>query len=122
VFNHEKIESLYDTEVADILDPSQSKVTEVVLRNRQTGEETAKAVDLVLVAIGNAPNSEIFKDQLEMLPSGQIVINGKNTSTNIPGVFASGDVTDASYGRVAIASGSGAMAALDVIRYLDKKN
>ncbi|MEI8366060.1 MAG: NAD(P)/FAD-dependent oxidoreductase [Parachlamydiaceae bacterium] len=119
VFKNRKISIIYNTEVMDILDPQKNKVTEVVLSNRQTEDKTAMPVDIVLVAIGNAPNSVLFKDQLEILPTGQIVINGKNTSTNIPGVFAAGDITDMAYGRVAIASGSGAMAAMDVIRYLD---
>lgn len=121
VFDHEKIDIIYDTEVVDILDPKKNKVSAIVLRNRHTGVETTMAADSILVAIGNAPNSELFKNQLKMLPTGQIVINGKNTSTNIPGVFAAGDITDVSYGRVVIAAGAGGMAAMDVLRYLDSK-
>lgn len=119
VLNNEKVKVIYHTEVVEILDPKQNKVTEVVARNNITKEEVTLPADIVIVAIGNNPNTEMIKDQLKTLPTGHIVINGKNTSTSIPGVFAAGDITDVSYGRVVIAAGSGAMAALDAIRYLD---
>lgn len=119
VFNNEKIDVLYDTEVDDILDPYQDRVTEVILKNRKTGAFTSVPADLVLVAIGNRPNTDLFQGQLELSPSGQIVINGKDTSTSIEGVFSAGDISDVSYGRVVISAGAGAMAALDTIRYLN---
>jgi thioredoxin reductase (NADPH) len=78
-----------------------------------------RAIDLLVVAIGSKPNTELFADQLELTSAGNIAIKGKNSSTSIPGVFAAGDVTDVAYGRVVIAAGQGAMAALDAARYLD---
>lgn len=119
VFARPNIDVIYNTEVNDILDVSKGKVTGVVLSERETGENHEREADIILIAIGNKPNSELYKDQLELTPAGNIVINGKNTSTNIPGVFAAGDVTDVVYGRVVIAAGAGAMAALDAVRYLD---
>jgi len=120
VMNNKKIEIIYNTKVEDVLDVSRGLFTSVVLKNKQTNEISEIPADILLVAIGNTPNSKLFKDQLEVSPKGQIVIHGKNSSTNIPGVFAAGDVSDVSYGRVVIAAGSGAMAALDATRYLDE--
>jgi len=119
VFEKSNIEVLYNTEVEEILDVTQDKVTGVMLRNRLTQATEQKSTDIVIVAIGNTPNSELFKDQLDMTPNGNIIIRGKNSSTNVPGVFAAGDITDVTYGRVIVASGSGAMAGLDAVRYLD---
>lgn len=121
VFNNEKINILYDTEIDNILDISQNKVTGVVLRNKTNQKIETLDADIVLIAIGSKPNSELFKDQLELTADGQIVINGKNMSTSIPGVFAAGDVSDVAYGRVVISAGAGAMAAMDAIRYLSTK-
>lgn len=120
VFKNKKIQVMYETEIEDILDPSAEKVTGIVLKNSQTQEVTHVPTDIVVVAIGHKANSELFQNQLELTPSGQIMINGQNMTTNVPGVFAAGDVTSMSYGRVVIAAGMGAMAALDAIRYLDE--
>lgn len=120
VFSNKKIQVMYDTEIEDILDPSADKVTGVLLKNSQTQEVTHFPTDVVVVAIGHKANSELFQNQLELSPSGQIMINGQNTATNVPGVFAAGDVSSVSYGRVVIAAGMGAMAALDAIRFLDE--
>lgn len=119
VFSHSNIEVLYNTEVEDILGVSDGKVTGIQLKNSKTQESQLKDIDLVIVAIGNKPNTELFQNQLELSPNGNIIINGKNSSTSIPGVFAAGDVTDVAYGRVVIAAGQGAMAALDAVRFLD---
>lgn len=120
VFNNSKISVLYNTEVDDILDPRKNKVTSVILRDKINNQITTLPADYVLIAIGSQPNSKLFKGQLELTDSGHIVVNGKNTSTNIPGVFAAGDVTEVAYGRVVIAAGAGAMSAMDAIRYLDR--
>ncbi len=120
VFKNKKIHVMYETEVEDILDPSADKVTGILLKNSQTQEMTHMPTDIVVVAIGHKANSELFQDQLKLTSSGQIVLNGQNMATSVPGVFAAGDVTSMSYGRVVIAAGMGAMAALDAIRYLDE--
>lgn len=121
VFDNEKIDIVYDSEIDEILDISKDKVTGVRLRNKITSEKTYLDADIVLVAIGSKPNTDMFKDKLELSKTNQIVINGKNTSTNIPGVFAAGDVTDVSYGRVVISAGAGAMAAMDAVKFLDEQ-
>lgn len=122
VFKTENIEVIYNASVEDILDVSQEKVTAVVLHDHKTNETYQKSTDIVIVAIGAKPNTDMFKGQLQLSAAGNIVMNCKNSSTNIPGVFAAGDITDIAYGRVAVASGAGAMAALDAIRYLEKLN
>lgn len=121
VFETENIHILYDTEIIDFQDITQDKLTGVIARHLTTEEETYHPADIVIVAIGSTPNSILFKDQLELNAAGNIVIEGNNTATSVPGVFAAGDVTNVSYGRVVIAAGTGAMAALDVVRYLSQK-
>jgi thioredoxin reductase (NADPH) len=118
VFEDPKIEVLYNTEVVELLGLSKGMLTGVVMNNKDTDDVTRQCADILIVAIGNTPNSYMFEGQLEMTPEGNIVTN--NSKTNIPGVFAAGDVTDKAYGRVAIASGSGAMAALEAIKFLNK--
>lgn len=121
VFDQENIQILYDTDVVEILDMAQEKVTGVLTQNAISLQKEYLPADAVIVSIGSTPNSEIFKDQLELTEAGNIVIKGNNTSTTVSGVFAAGDVTNVSYGRVVIAAGTGAMAALDVIRFLTPK-
>lgn len=119
VFQKKNIHIIYDTEIIEIQDVLADKVTGVVLRNSLTSEEQYVPTDILIVSIGSGPNSTIFKDQLEMTGSGNIVIKGNSTMTSVPGVFAAGDVTNMSYGRVVISAGTGAMAALDAARYLE---
>jgi thioredoxin reductase (NADPH) len=113
------IQIVYDTEVLAIEDISLDRVTGIRLLNSLTQEEYHLPADNVIIAIGSEPNSKLFGSQLEMTPSGNIVIKGNNTVTSVPGVFAAGDVTNTSYGRVVIAAGTGAMAAMDAARYLE---
>lgn len=120
VLKNKKVEIVYNTEVEEILE-AKGVFNAVVLKNRQTNQIYQRSGEILLVAIGNRPNSDLFKGQLDLSSKGHIVIHGKNSSTNIPGVFAAGDVSDVSYGRVVIAAGSGAMAGLDAVRYLDDK-
>ena len=114
--NNEKIEFLWNTEVTDVL--GDDKVTGIQIRNRVSGEE--KTVDLsgFFLAIGHTPNTGPFAGQLEMDDEGYLITKGKSTKTNIPGVFASGDVQDKEYRQAVTAAGTGCMAALDAERYL----
>lgn len=117
-FANDKIRILYDTDVVNILDVEQEKVTGIEVANKLTKEKTKISVDGVVIAIGSKPNSNVFEGQLELTQSGHIALPGKTTQTSVPGVFAAGDVSEITYGRVSVAAGAGAMAALDVIKYL----
>lgn len=118
-FDKEKIDVIYNSEIIEIKDVSEKKVTGVVVKNAKTSEIYEVPADVVIVAVGSEPNSKIFNGQLEMTSSDNIIIKGNTTATNVPGVFAAGDVTNTSYGRVVIAAGTGAMAALDAAKYLE---
>jgi thioredoxin reductase (NADPH) len=113
----EKIEFVLDSVVDDVV--GDGVVTGVVVRNVKTGEVTEIAADGLFVAIGHDPNTELFKGQLDMDPeTGYLITKDKSTETNIPGVFAAGDVQDDVYRQAVTAAGSGCMAALDSERWL----
>lgn len=114
---HPKIEFIWNTVVGEIHDVAKGEVTAVVLRNIETQERSELAVDGVFVAIGHSPNTGLFQGQLELDPNGYIVTSG--TRTNVVGVFAAGDVQDATYRQAITAAGSGCMAAMDAERYLE---
>jgi thioredoxin reductase (NADPH) len=115
-----KIEFIMDSVVVDVL--GEENVTGVKLKNKKTGEMSELEVSGMFVAIGHTPNTEMFKGQLDMNEKGYILTSqSKNqlTATNIPGVFACGDVQDSHYRQAVTAAGSGCMAALDVEKYLE---
>lgn len=102
---------------------NESGVTGIQVKNAQTGIPKVIDVTGVFIAIGHKPNTDIFKGQLEMDETGYIKIQdglgGNATSTNVPGVFAAGDVADSIYRQAVTSAGSGCMAALDADKYLD---
>ncbi len=113
----EKIEFVIDSVVEEVR--GEGVVTSVVVRNVKSGELTEIPADGLFVAIGHDPNTELFKGQLDMDPeTGYLITNGKSTETNVPGVFAAGDVQDDVYRQAVTAAGSGCMAALDSERWL----
>jgi thioredoxin reductase (NADPH) len=116
VFNTPNIEVLYNTEVDEVL--GDTVVEGIRMVNNQTGEKSEIKVTGLFVAIGHTPNTAVFKGQLEMDETGYLITHGKSTHTNIPGVFAAGDVQDKDYRQAVTAAGSGCMAALDAERYL----
>ena len=93
-------------------------MTAAKLVNTKTGEETTMEIDGIFIAIGHAPQTELFKDQLELKRGGYIRTEPGSTATSIHGVFAAGDVADDVYRQAVTAAGMGCMAALDVERYL----
>jgi thioredoxin reductase (NADPH) len=116
----ERIELVLNAVVEEVL--GADKVTGVRLRDTVTGETSELATDGFFVAIGHDPNTSLFLDQLDHEPdSGYLVTRGKTTETNIPGVFAAGDVQDHVYRQAVTAAGSGCMAALDAERFLSER-
>jgi thioredoxin reductase (NADPH) len=93
-------------------------VTGARLKNVKTGEKSEIAVDGIFIAIGHEPAVSLFKDQLELKPSGYIRTAPDSTATSVPGVFAAGDVTDEVFRQAVTAAGMGCMAALEAEKYL----
>lgn len=116
VANTKNIEVLYNSEVDEVL--GDQVVEGLRIKNNQTGEKSEIEITGLFIAIGHKPNTEIFRGQLDMDETGYIITKGKNTKTNKPGVFASGDVQDSEYRQAVTAAGTGCMAALDAERYL----
>ena len=110
------IEVMFNTELDEVL--GESVVEGVMAVNNITNEKQKIDVTGVFVAIGHKPNTEIFKGVLDMDEVGYLITKGKSTKTNLPGVFAAGDVQDNEYRQAVTAAGTGCMAALDAERYL----
>jgi thioredoxin reductase (NADPH) len=117
MFQNQAINFIWNTTVADVLDPEKNEVTGVRVKNVTTGEESVKPCDGVFIAIGHSPNTEIFKGQLEMNSVGYLVTH-EGPKTSVPGVFAAGDCQDHIYRQAVTAAGSGCMAAIDAERFL----
>jgi thioredoxin reductase (NADPH) len=115
---NDRIEFVLDSVVEQVLGTDDGRVTGAVIRNVKTGEETELQADGLFVAIGHDPNTALFRGQLDMDEAGYILTSGKTTETNVPGVFAAGDVQDHVYRQAVTAAGSGTMAALDAERWL----
>ncbi|WP_299124755.1 thioredoxin-disulfide reductase [uncultured Tenacibaculum sp.] len=112
----ENITVMYNTEIDEVL--GDNVVEGVRAVNNQTGDKVDIPVTGVFIAIGHKPNTELFKDVLDMDETGYLITKGKSTKTNLPGVFAAGDVQDKEYRQAVTAAGTGCMAALDAERYL----
>jgi thioredoxin reductase (NADPH) len=95
-----------------------SSVTHVRLKNLVSGETSDYGTDGVFIAIGHKPSTELFTGQVDMKSGGYIQTRPGSTATNIPGVFAAGDVTDDVYRQAVTSAGMGCMAALDAERYI----
>jgi thioredoxin reductase (NADPH) len=117
-FANPKIAFEWDTEVLDVRDQAAGAVSSLRLRNMRTGVEKDLPVDGLFVAIGHTPNTALFKGQLDMDENGYMV-TGEGARTNVPGVFACGDVQDHVYRQAITAAGSGCMAAIDAERFLE---
>ena len=111
-----KIEFLWNTEVLDVL--GDSKVTGLKLRNTVDGSESERALTGLFVAIGHIPRSELITSQITVNSEGYVEVDGRSTRTNIPGVFACGDLVDYTYRQAITAAGSGCQAALDAEKFL----
>ncbi len=116
-FKNPRIRFIWDSVVTDI--DGDQKVNGVYLHNTVTGEDSYLPVEGVFVAIGHAPNTDIFAGQLDMDPAGYLLTAPDSTATNVPGVFASGDAQDHVYRQAVTAAGTGCMAAIDAERWLE---
>jgi thioredoxin reductase (NADPH) len=111
-----KIELLMNHEVIDVL--GDNKVVGLKVKNTVTGEESTKDFTGLFVAIGHIPRSELIVGQVDLNAEGYVNVVGRSTSTNLPGVFACGDLVDFTYRQAITAAGSGCQAALDAEKFL----
>jgi thioredoxin reductase (NADPH) len=118
---NEKVEFVLDSVVEEVLGGDQGHVTGVRVRNVETGETSELAADGIFVAVGHDPTTALFLDWLDHDDQGYLVTEPRSTRTNIPGVFAAGDVQDHTYRQAVTAAGSGTMAALDAQRFLEEQ-
>ncbi len=119
LFEHPKITVMWDSAVDEVLGTSQPLgVTGIRVKNVKTGALTDLKLDGLFVAIGHTPNTELFKGVLDMDENGYLVTAADSTRTNIPGVFAAGDVQDHVFRQAVTAAGTGCMAALEADRFL----
>jgi thioredoxin reductase (NADPH) len=118
---NEKIEFVLNAVVDEVLGTDEGHVTGVRLRDTVTGETIVLEADGLFVAIGHDPNTGLFLDWIDHDDQGYLVTEPRSTLTNIPGVFAAGDVQDHTYRQAVTAAGSGTMAALDAQRYLEER-
>ena len=114
--NNPKIEMLWNTEVVDIL--GAEKVSGLALKNTVTGELSERDFTGLFVAIGHIPRSELITSQIDLDNEGYVKVEGRSTRTNLPGVFACGDLVDHTYRQAITAAGSGCQAALDAEKFL----
>jgi len=123
LFANDKIEVIWDHAVDEVVGTTDPMgVTGVRLRHVATGQTREVSCDGFFVAIGHAPSSELFKDQLAMDAAGYLAVKPGSASTAIRGVFAAGDVTDDLYRQAVTAAGMGCMAALEVVRLLAEED
>lgn len=120
-----KIAFVWDSVIEEILGKNENgkrAVTGVRLKNVKTGARTDMKADGVFMGIGHQPNTSLFKGQLEMDDVGYLVLRDRSTRTNVPGVFAAGDVADSVYRQAVTAAGSGCAAAIDAERWLESQH
>ena len=110
------IDLKYNSEIEEVL--GDQVVEGIRIKNNKTGVKETIPISGLFIAIGHKPNTDLFKGEIEMDESGYLITKNKTTHTNIPGVFASGDVQDKEYRQAVTAAGTGCMAALDAERYL----
>ncbi len=122
VMSNPKIEVLWNKIILDVEGSKEAGVTALKLKDTKTGALSTLPADALFVAIGHIPNSALFKGQLEMDENGYLLPKPNSTATNIPGVFASGDVQDHVFRQAITAAGTGCMAAIEAERWLESQH
>lgn len=118
-----KIEILWNTEVEEILgEPDQGGVNGAILKDTVTGKTRKHPIDGIFMAIGHTPNTSLFTDFLKTNESGYLITKPDSTATDVPGVFAAGDVRDHVYRQAVTAAGNGCMAAIEAERFITDNN
>jgi len=121
--SNKKISIIWDSAVEEVLGTSEPKgVNAVKIKNLKTNNVSELKVDGLFIAIGHEPATTLFKDQLDMDKERYLITKPDSTETNIPGVFAAGDVKDKKFRQAVTAAGMGCMAALEAEKYLEKLN
>ena len=116
---NKKIEIVWDTVVEDVLgDKDPKNVTGLKVKNVKTNQSEEMKIDGLFIAIGHDPATQLFKDQLKMDKEGYLITKPDSTETNVPGVFAAGDVKDKIFRQAVTAAGMGCMAALEAEKHL----
>ncbi|HTK81561.1 MAG TPA: thioredoxin-disulfide reductase [Bacteroidota bacterium] len=122
IIENPKVSFLWDTVVDEVLGKEENGkrvMTGLKLRNVKTNSLSEFKTDGLFLGIGHQPNTRIFEGQIDLDPNGYIIAKNRSTATNVPGVFAAGDVADSVYRQAVTAAGSGCMAAIDAERYLE---
>ena len=119
LMENNKIEIVWDTVVEDVLgDKDPKNVTGLKVKNVKTNQSEEMKIDGLFIAIGHDPATQLFKDQLKMDNEGYLITRPDSTETNVPGVFAAGDVKDKIFRQAVTAAGMGCMAALEAEKHL----
>jgi len=118
-FNNPKVDFIWDTEITDIT--GNGVVQKVNLHNKKTGEDSELNTEGVFIFIGHIPNTDLYEGHLEMDEQGYLVVD-KFMQTNIPGVFAAGEVADSHFRQVITSAGMGAAAAMQAIHFLEEQD
>lgn len=122
LFKNPKVEIIWDSQLEEIIGDEKPvlSVTGARVKNVKTGEITDIAAHGVFIAIGHAPSTELFNGKLAMKPNGYLITAPDSTATDVPGVFAAGDVTDETFRQAVTAAGMGCMAALEAERFMEE--
>ena len=119
LLENKKIEIIWDSVIEDVIgDKNPKNVTGVKIKNVKTNDIEELKIDGLFIAIGHDPATELFKDQIKMDKEGYLITKPDSTETNLPGVFAAGDVKDKVFRQAVTAAGMGCMAALEAEKYL----
>ena len=119
VFDNKNIETMWNSAVEDIIGSKDTGVTGAVIKDTVSNDTREISCDGIFMAIGHVPNTVVFNDQLKLDDNGYIITEPGTTNTNIPGVFACGDVQDQIYRQAVTAAGTGCMSAIDAERWLE---